>query len=58
VNEKLVGGLTDLPAEEEYQNEEGQTIRIVKEESGTLIELQLSEDGSILDLQIPPSSKT
>ena len=47
----------ELPAEEEYQNEEGQTIRTVKEESGTLIELRLGEDVSILDLQVPPSSK-
>ena len=58
VNQKPLGSLAELPAEEEYQNEEGQTIRIVKEESGTLIELRLGEDGSILDLQVPPSSKT
>jgi hypothetical protein len=57
VNQKPVGSLAELPAEEEYQNQEGQTIRTVKEESGTLIELRLSEDGSILDLQVPPSSK-
>jgi hypothetical protein len=52
-----VGSLAELPAEEEYQNEEGQTIRTVKEESGTLIELRLVEDGSILDLQVPPPSE-
>jgi pyruvate/2-oxoglutarate dehydrogenase complex dihydrolipoamide acyltransferase (E2) component len=38
---------------EEYQTEEGQTIRTVKEESGSLIRLQLGPDGSILDLAIP-----
>lgn len=57
VNQEPVGSLAELPAEDEYQNEEGQTIRIVKEESGTLIEMRLGEDGSILDLQVPPSSK-
>ena len=48
---------SELPVEEEYQNEEGQKIRIVREEFGSLIEMQLREDGSILDLQIPPSSR-
>jgi hypothetical protein len=57
VNQKPVGSLVELPVEEEYQNEEGQKIRIVKEEFGSLIEMQLGEDGSILDLQIPPSSR-
>ncbi len=57
VNQKQVRSLAELPVEKEYQNEEGQTIRIVKEESGTLIELRLDEDGSILDLQVPPPSK-
>ncbi len=57
VNQKPVGSLAELPAEEEYQNEEGQTIRIVKEGSGTLIQLRLGEDGSILDLQVPPPSE-
>jgi hypothetical protein len=54
VNKKPVGNLAELPAEEEYQNKEGQTIRTVKEESGTLIKLRLAKDGSILDLQVPP----
>ena len=31
VNQKPAGSLAELPAEEEYQNEESQTIRIVKE---------------------------
>lgn len=57
VNQKQVASLVGLPVEEEYQNEEGKRIRIVKEESGTLIELRLGEDGCILDLQVPPSSK-
>jgi pyruvate/2-oxoglutarate dehydrogenase complex dihydrolipoamide acyltransferase (E2) component len=53
-----VGSITDLPAEEEYQTEEGQTVRTVKDESGTLISLQLGEDGSLLNLQIPPPTET
>jgi len=57
VNQKQVGNLAELSAEEEYQNEEGQMIRTVREDSGTLVELRLDEDGSILDLQVPPSSK-
>lgn len=57
VDQRPVGSLAELPTEEEYQNEEGQWIRIVKEESGTLIGLRLGEDGSILDLQVPPPSK-
>jgi len=57
VNQRPVGSLAELPVEEEYQNEDGQTIRIVKEEFGSLIELRLGEDRGILDLQVPPSSR-
>lgn len=57
VDEILVGSLTDLPIEEEYQDEEERTIRTVKEESGTLIELRLGKDGSILDLRIPSDTE-
>jgi molecular chaperone GrpE (heat shock protein) len=53
-----VGSITELPAEEEYTTEEGQTVRTVKDESGTLISLQLGEDGSLLNLQIPPPTET
>jgi pyruvate/2-oxoglutarate dehydrogenase complex dihydrolipoamide acyltransferase (E2) component len=58
LDETPVGSVTDLPAEEEYQTEEGQTVRTVKDESGTLISLQLGEDGSLLNLQIPPPTET
>jgi hypothetical protein len=37
LDETPVGSLTGLPAEDEYTNEEGQTVRTVKDESGTLI---------------------
>ena len=36
VDETLLGSLADLPIEEEYRNEQGRTIRTVKEESGPL----------------------
>ena len=52
-----VGKLTDLPAEEEYQDEEGQKIRTVNDESGTLVKLRLGPDGSLLDLEIPPDTE-
>lgn len=57
VKQEQVGNLAELPAEEEYQNEEGQMIRTVREESGTLVKLRLDEDGSILNLQVPPSMR-
>ena len=34
VNEEIVGTVDDLPTEEEYTNEEGQTVRTVKEQRG------------------------
>ena len=57
VDENPVGKLTDLPAEEEYQDEEGQKIRTVNDESGTLVKLRLGPDGSLLDLEIPPDTE-
>lgn len=57
VKQEQVGNLAELPAEEEYQNEEGQMIRTVREESGTLVKLRLDEDGNILHLQVPPSMR-
>jgi hypothetical protein len=57
VDENPVGSLTDLPAEEEYQDEEGRKIRTVKDESGTIVMLHLDPDGSVLDLEIPPDTE-
>jgi hypothetical protein len=54
VNEEIVGTVKDLPTEEEYTNEEGQTVRTVKEQRGALIHLKLGPDGSLLDLRLPP----
>ncbi len=53
VDETSVGSLTGLPAEEEYQDEEGQRIRIVKDKSGTtIVKLHLGSDSNVLDLEI------
>jgi pyruvate/2-oxoglutarate dehydrogenase complex dihydrolipoamide acyltransferase (E2) component len=53
-SEDITGKITNLAAEEEYQNDKGQTVRLVKEEeSGRLIRLTLGEDGNILDLKFP-----
>jgi hypothetical protein len=54
VDEDIVGNVNDLPSEEEYMNEEGQTVRTVKEETGALIHIKLGPEGSILDLALPP----
>jgi len=56
VDENPAGSLTDLPVEEEYQDEEGRMIRTVKDESGTLVKLHLDPEGSVLDLEIPPNT--
>ena len=57
VNEEIVGTVNDLPTEEEYTNEEGQTVRTVKEQRGALIHLKLGPDGSLLDLRLPPQKE-
>ena len=54
VDEQIVGTVKDLPAEEEYTDEEGQTVRTVKEQRGALIHIKLGPDGSLLDLRLPP----
>jgi len=57
VDEQIVGTVKDLPTEEEYTNEEGQTVRTVKEQRGALIHLKLGPDGSLLDLRLPPQKE-
>jgi len=57
VNEEIVGTVDELPTEEEYTNEEGQTVRTVKEQRGALIHIKLGPDGSILDLRLPPQKE-
>ena len=54
----LVGNVTELASEEEYTNEEGNTIRTVREEGGKLLHLQLGPDGSLLDLALPDLGDT
>jgi len=57
VNEEIVGTVKDLPTEEEYTNEEGQTVRTVKEQRGAILHIKLGPDGSLLDLRLPPQKE-
>jgi hypothetical protein len=57
MDEDIVGTLNDLPSEEQYTNEEGQTVRTVKEETGALLHLTLGPDGNLLDLALPPQKE-
>ena len=55
VSEEITGNVTELPLAEgyeEYQNEEGQTVRPVQEASGNLLKLTLDEDNNLLDIEI------
>jgi pyruvate/2-oxoglutarate dehydrogenase complex dihydrolipoamide acyltransferase (E2) component len=58
VDEDIVGNVSELSSEEEYTNEEGQTVRTVREEGGKLLHLQLGPDGSLLDLKLPDTGDT
>jgi len=57
VAEDIVGTVDDLPSEEEHSQQEGQTVRTVKEETGALIHLSIGPDGKILDLSLPPQKE-
>ena len=57
VDEDIVSNVNELPSEEEYTNEEGQTVRTVKEETGALIHIKLGPDENILDLALPPQKE-
>jgi pyruvate/2-oxoglutarate dehydrogenase complex dihydrolipoamide acyltransferase (E2) component len=57
VDENIVGNVAELSSEEEYTNQEGQTVRTVKEESGALLHIKLGPDGNILDLALPPQKE-
>jgi len=57
IDEQIVGTVKDLPTEEEYTNEEGQTVRTVKEQRGALIHIKLGPDGSLLDQRLPPQKE-
>jgi pyruvate/2-oxoglutarate dehydrogenase complex dihydrolipoamide acyltransferase (E2) component len=57
VDEDIVGNVGDLSSEEEYTNEEGNTVRTVKEETGALISLSIGPDENILDLSLPPQKE-
>ena len=48
VGEDLVGNVADLPAEEEYTDEEGRAVTRVRDESGSVFEHVADEDGNML----------
>jgi pyruvate/2-oxoglutarate dehydrogenase complex dihydrolipoamide acyltransferase (E2) component len=58
VDENIISNVTELSSEEEYTNEEGNTVRTVIEEGGKLLHLQLGPDGSLLDLKLPDTGDT
>ena len=58
VDENIIGNVTEYSSEEEYTNEEGNTVRTVREEGGKLLHLQLGPDGSLLDLALPDLGDT
>jgi pyruvate/2-oxoglutarate dehydrogenase complex dihydrolipoamide acyltransferase (E2) component len=58
VDEDIVGNVTELSSEEEYTNEEGNTVRTIREEGGKLLHLQLGPEGSLLDLKLPDTGDT
>jgi pyruvate/2-oxoglutarate dehydrogenase complex dihydrolipoamide acyltransferase (E2) component len=58
VDEDIVGNVTELSSEEEYSNQEGNTVRTVREEGGKLLHLSLGPDGSLLDLSLPDMGDT
>ena len=56
VSEDRVGNVTDLPAEEEYTNESGQTVRTVRL-MGNLIQLTLESGEDLQELRIVEPKK-
>ena len=51
VGEDLVGNVADLPAEEEYTDEEGRAVTRVRDESGSVFEHVADEDGNMLGVR-------
>jgi len=48
VGEDLVGNLGDLPAEEEYVDEEGRVVSRVRDESGSAFERVVDDTGNMV----------
>ena len=51
VGEDLVGNVGDLPAEEEYVDEEGRVVTRVRDESGSAFERVADDEGNMLDVR-------
>jgi hypothetical protein len=48
VGEDLVGNVEDLPAEEEYVDEEGRIVTRVRDESGSAFERVVDDEGNMV----------
>jgi hypothetical protein len=48
VGEELVGNVGDLPAEEEYVDEEGRVVSRVRDESGSAFERVADDKGNMV----------
>ena len=53
----MYGNLTTHPTEEESTTDEGDTLRIVRDESGALVRLRLGPDEDVLDLEVLPGDR-
>ena len=51
VGEDLVGNVADLPAEEEYTDEEGRLVTRVKDESGSVFERVADGEGNMISVR-------
>jgi hypothetical protein len=48
VGEELVGNVGNLPAEDEYVDEEGRVVSRVRDESGNAFERLLDDEGNMI----------
>ena len=48
VGEELVGNVSDLPAEDEYVDEEGRIVSRVRDESGNAFERLADDEGNVV----------
>jgi hypothetical protein len=51
VGEDLIGNVADLPAEEEYTDEEGRLVTQVRDESGSVFERVADGEGKMLGVR-------
>jgi len=51
VSEDLVGNVGDLPAEEEYVDDEGRIVGRVRDESGNAFERVVDDEGNLVGVR-------